>query len=183
MLALALEMMLPFMTLMPSSAMSSVVPVAMAMLPEKVEHDANAVASPEFWMVVVAEMVQSAVLDMLAKCHTRPSYHQHQTNIPAARPAAASAGKTNLKMEGIAFGFQTGLFLSGRVSGASDGQWQPREADLCILRLHAAWARRSEMAELMLQRREKQSTKVLKVIVSWHATGKGQPSVESEGGG
>ena len=33
--------------------MSSVVPVAMAMLPVKVLQDARAVASPEFWMVVV----------------------------------------------------------------------------------------------------------------------------------
>lgn len=41
-------------------AMSSVVPVAMAMLPEKVEQLARAVASPAFWMVVVAETLQAA---------------------------------------------------------------------------------------------------------------------------
>ena len=41
--------------------MSSLVPVAMAMLPEKVEQAlARAVASPEFWMVVVPEMLQAA---------------------------------------------------------------------------------------------------------------------------
>jgi hypothetical protein len=41
--------------------MSSVVPVAMAMLPEKVEQDARAVASPAFWIVVVADALQAAV--------------------------------------------------------------------------------------------------------------------------
>jgi hypothetical protein len=40
--------------------MSSVVPVAMAMEPEKVLHEASAVASPAFWMVVVAETLHSA---------------------------------------------------------------------------------------------------------------------------
>lgn len=40
--------------------MSSVVPVAMAMLPEKVEQEAMALASPAFWMVVVAETLQAA---------------------------------------------------------------------------------------------------------------------------
>ena len=37
--------------------MLSVTPVAMAMLPEKVEHAARADASPPFWMVVVAELL------------------------------------------------------------------------------------------------------------------------------
>jgi len=36
--------------------MLSVVPVAMAMLPEKVVHAATAEASPAFWMVVVAAL-------------------------------------------------------------------------------------------------------------------------------
>ena len=40
--------------------MSSVVPVAMAMLPVKVLQDARAVASPEFWMVVVPEILHDA---------------------------------------------------------------------------------------------------------------------------
>jgi hypothetical protein len=40
--------------------MSSVVPVAMAMLPVKVEQEARALASPAFWIVVVAETLQAA---------------------------------------------------------------------------------------------------------------------------
>jgi hypothetical protein len=40
--------------------MSSVVPVAIAMLPVKVEQLARPVASPAFWMVVVAEMLHEA---------------------------------------------------------------------------------------------------------------------------
>jgi hypothetical protein len=40
--------------------MSSVVPVAMAMLPEKVEQLARPVASPAFWIVVVEEMLHEA---------------------------------------------------------------------------------------------------------------------------
>jgi hypothetical protein len=48
MLGTLLTIRLPFRTLMPSSAMSSVVPVATAMLPEKVEHEARPVASPAF---------------------------------------------------------------------------------------------------------------------------------------
>jgi len=50
----------PVIFLTPLIAMSSVVPVAMAMLPEKVEQLARAEASPEFWMVVVAETLQAA---------------------------------------------------------------------------------------------------------------------------
>jgi hypothetical protein len=45
---------------MPSSEMSSVVSVATAMLPEKVEHEARAVASPALWMVFVAEALHWA---------------------------------------------------------------------------------------------------------------------------
>jgi hypothetical protein len=45
---------------MPSREMSSVVLVATAMLPEKVEHEARAVASPWFWMVAVPEVLQAA---------------------------------------------------------------------------------------------------------------------------
>lgn len=41
--------------------MLSVVPVAMAMLPAKVVQDARAVASPEFWIVVVPEILHDAV--------------------------------------------------------------------------------------------------------------------------
>ena len=44
------------MTSMLLSMMLSVVPVAMAMLPEKVEHAAMAEASPWFWMVAVAAL-------------------------------------------------------------------------------------------------------------------------------
>jgi len=40
--------------------MLSVVPVAIAMLPEKVLQDARAVASPEFWIVVVPEILHDA---------------------------------------------------------------------------------------------------------------------------
>jgi hypothetical protein len=50
----------PTIFLTPLMAMSSVVLVAMAMLPEKVEQLARPVASPAFWMVVVAEMLQEA---------------------------------------------------------------------------------------------------------------------------
>jgi hypothetical protein len=46
--------------------MSSVVPVAMAMDPEKVLQAARAVASPAFWMVRVAELEQ---LDWAAAMH------------------------------------------------------------------------------------------------------------------
>jgi len=51
---------LPLIFLTPLMTMSSVVPVATAMLPEKVEHDAMAVASPAFWTVRVAEALQAA---------------------------------------------------------------------------------------------------------------------------
>lgn len=51
----------PLISLTPLIAMSSVVPVAMAMEPEKVEHVARAVASPAFWMVNVAEALHAAV--------------------------------------------------------------------------------------------------------------------------
>jgi len=43
--------------------MLSVVPVAMAMLPAKVLQDARAVASPEFWMVVVPEILHDAATE------------------------------------------------------------------------------------------------------------------------
>lgn len=46
----------PVMWVMPSRAMLSLVPVAMAMLPEKVVQEARADASPAFWMVVVAAL-------------------------------------------------------------------------------------------------------------------------------
>lgn len=45
---------------MPSRAIESVVPVAMAMLPEKVEQPESADASPAFWMVVVAALHEAA---------------------------------------------------------------------------------------------------------------------------
>lgn len=38
---------------------ASVVPVATAMLPEKVSHEARAVASPEFWMVRVPDALHA----------------------------------------------------------------------------------------------------------------------------
>lgn len=50
-----LAMRLPVMLVMPSSWMLSVVPVAMAMLPEYVWQLASPVASELLWMVVVAE--------------------------------------------------------------------------------------------------------------------------------
>lgn len=50
----------PVIFLTPLMAMSSVVPVATAMLPEKVEQEARAVASPAFWMVSVAVALQAA---------------------------------------------------------------------------------------------------------------------------
>lgn len=46
--------------LTPLIAMLSVVPVAMAMLPEKVEQVARAEASPEFWIVAVAWLLHWA---------------------------------------------------------------------------------------------------------------------------
>jgi hypothetical protein len=46
--------------------MLSVVPVAMAMLPEKVVHDARPEASPAFWMVVVAALQEDWALRVLA---------------------------------------------------------------------------------------------------------------------
>jgi hypothetical protein len=48
MFELALATRLPLSFWMPLRAMSSVVPVAIAMLPEKVEHEARPVASPAF---------------------------------------------------------------------------------------------------------------------------------------
>lgn len=42
--------------------MSPAASVAIAMEPEKVEQEAMAVASPEFWIVVVAEALQAAVV-------------------------------------------------------------------------------------------------------------------------
>lgn len=42
-------------------AMSPAAPVAMAMEPEKVEQEAMALASPELWIVVVAEALQAAI--------------------------------------------------------------------------------------------------------------------------
>lgn len=65
MLALAGATRLPLRTLMPPKEMSSVVPVAMAMLPEKVEQVATADASPAFWTVMVAEVLHSAVVAVL----------------------------------------------------------------------------------------------------------------------
>jgi hypothetical protein len=58
MFALSLAIRSPSSFLMPLSAMSSVVPVAMAMDPEKVLQAARAVASPAFWMVAVADVEQ-----------------------------------------------------------------------------------------------------------------------------
>ena len=74
--------------------MSSVVPVAIAMLPENVEQDASAVASPAFWMVVVAEMVHSAagaVSRLLAgtHCHWKQTHHRRRSLRPA--PVARSS--------------------------------------------------------------------------------------------
>jgi hypothetical protein len=46
-----------------SMLMLSVVPVAIATLPEKVLQDARAVASPEFWMVVVPETLHDAAVE------------------------------------------------------------------------------------------------------------------------
>jgi hypothetical protein len=54
------------MTLIPLSIMLSVVPVAMAMLPEKVVHDARPEASPAFWIVVVAALQEDWALGVLA---------------------------------------------------------------------------------------------------------------------
>ena len=51
---------MPSIFLTPLREMSSVVPVAIAMLPEKVEHEAMALASPAFWMVMVADVLQAA---------------------------------------------------------------------------------------------------------------------------
>jgi len=62
---------LPLRNLTPPREMSSVVPVAMAMLPEKVEHEAMAVASPWFWTVVVPETLQAAVVVLLARVSWR----------------------------------------------------------------------------------------------------------------
>lgn len=58
MLELSVATKLPSIFLMPLRAMSSVVPVATAMDPEKVLQPASPVASPAFWMVVVAETEQ-----------------------------------------------------------------------------------------------------------------------------
>jgi len=52
---------LPWIFWIPSRAMLSVVPVAMAMLPVKVVQPERADASPAFWMVVV-EALQEAAL-------------------------------------------------------------------------------------------------------------------------
>ena len=49
--------------------MLSVVPVAMAMLPAKVVQDARAVASPEFWIVVVPEVLHDAVTKITSQYH------------------------------------------------------------------------------------------------------------------
>ena len=48
---------LPVIVRMPSRAIWSVAPVAMAMLPEKVEQAASADASPALWRVVVAALL------------------------------------------------------------------------------------------------------------------------------
>merc|ERR1712137_422256 len=80
----------PLIFLTPGKEMSSVVPVAMAMLPEKVEQEAMALASPAFWMVVVAETLQAAYAPL----------------------AAARAGRAIFIMEGIlcsASGVLTGI--------------------------------------------------------------------------
>jgi hypothetical protein len=56
----------PTIFLTPLMEISSVVPVAMAMLPVKVEQLASPEASPAFWMVVVPEMLHEAAGEVVS---------------------------------------------------------------------------------------------------------------------